>query len=322
MSKHFSSWMFYDGPLDHTDTGNNFRTYSNRQAVLESDVAELEKIFPHSPKPEIIESLRICHGNKVAAADWIIEHNKLPDRAHPESTYYQPPIEVTVNRESTITPPPSSKLRYGRFACGRCSTLQSIQLPSVPPAPGAQISFICPTCSCRNVLPMIEQTDPPPLTMNTPEPHLCSWMFFNPPAPPQSSNPYSHTMELNEQDIFDLQSVFQDTPLPQIQEALRISHGDKDLASNWILAHNEHPGDIHPSSCYYHPPMPEACAVTDTSTAILSCPAEFHCGSCGSLMLIKLPTAPLQPGAQLVGRCPDCGIHNIIPLRKSRAVIF
>jgi hypothetical protein len=67
--KHFSSWMFYDGPRDHVEesrTSNTTQSYSHTSTLNQDVVHELSTIFPDVSKSQIIEAVRICHGTRFS----------------------------------------------------------------------------------------------------------------------------------------------------------------------------------------------------------------------------------------------------------------
>jgi RNase P subunit RPR2 len=287
-TKHFSSWMFFDGPRDHVHT----KDYVNEIHGAEN-IQHLSELFPQYSKGLIIESLQVNHGDINAASNWLVNR----DHQSHETPFHSPP-------------------NAARFACGNCSTILSIDIPS--PIPD-QLKSICPTCGLENIIP--NESFSNPTRQGNPKPHYSSWMFHN--ENNNLSNSYSHKAEINRDDVNKVLELFPECNVLQVEEALRVAHGDVDLACNWILAHNEYPESSGPSVTYYHPPVPVACVINDRTTLIHPSTLRVSCGNCSHIMTVDLPTTPIQPGSQLSGQCPQCGMTNIIPLRKmSRAVIF
>jgi hypothetical protein len=290
-TKHFSSWMFFDGPGDHVHT----RDYVNDNIYGEEKIQHLFELFPQHSRELIIESLQVNHGDLNSASNWLA--NRDQSKSHSTSSH---------------TPP-----RAARFACGNCSTILSIEIPSPTPE---RMTSICPTCGLENIIPT-ESLPNNSTRGGDPKPHYSSWMFHSDKN--DSSNSYSHKGEINRDDVNKVMELFPECNVVQVEEALRVAHGDVDLACNWILAHNEYPESSGPSVTYYHPPVPVACVINDRTALIQSSTLRVSCGNCSNIMTVDLPTTPIQPGSQLSGQCPQCGMTNIIPLRKmSRAVIF
>jgi hypothetical protein len=279
--------MFFDGPKDHLHTKH------------EDDIKTLSELFPQYRRGEIIDALERNNGEVAAASNWLVNKVSESNLDHHEISPVQSPLQPRM-----------------RFACGSCSTILSTELPSPDASGDHRPSTICPTCGIENIIP----TEPAP-HIPEPQPHYSSWMYLNPSTPSQSS--YSHQNQINQNDVLKVMELFPECSQIQIEEALRVAHGDVDLACNWILAHNEYPESSGPSTTYYHPPVPVACVIHDRNTPMQSSLMKVSCGNCSHIMSIVLPISPIQPGSQLSGQCPQCGMMNIIPLRKmSRAVIF
>lgn len=284
--------MFFDGPQSHPHT----QEYSHELKSEDEKIQHLLELFPQYSKQDLENLLQRYHGDMNAASNWLINENNEK------------------NQNSS-----KKNIKIARFACGNCSTIFSVTLPSDE---DHEIISRCPTCEIENVIPTQSLSTSED---SNPKPHYSSWMFFNPPSSNVRAHAgtYSHNGEIRNEDVDKIMELFPECNQVQVEEALRVAHGDVDLACNWILAHNEYPESSGPSVTYYHPPVPVACVVNDRTALIQSSTIRVYCGNCSHLMTIALPTSPIQPGSQLAGQCPDCGMTNIIPLRKmSRAVIF
>lgn len=303
--KHFSSWMFFDGPQDHVHTRDYVPNTTGHQEEEARKIQSLMELFPQHPQELILESLRVNHSDLNAASNWLVSRDPVRGRDgdHPSEEH-----------------PSSSSPHVARFACGNCSTILSLHIPSPIPE---RMTSICPTCGLENIIPMTSLSNNSTNRGSDPKPHYSSWMFHSPNEMNNSSNSYSHKGEINRDDVNKVLELFPECNIVQVEEALRVAHGDVDLACNWILAHNEYPESSGPSVTYYHPPVPVACVINDRTALIQSSTLRVSCGNCSHIMTVELPTTPIQPGAQLSGQCPQCGMTNIIPLRRmSRAVIF
>jgi RNase P subunit RPR2 len=280
-----ASWMFFNGPADHLHTKS------------EDDLKTLSELFPQHQRTELIDALEKNHGDVTAASNWLVNKESSHDPHH-----------------TTPVPSPPQPSRM-RFACGHCSTIFSTELPS---STEQRLTATCPTCGIENIIPtesVTHEHEPQP------QPHYSSWMHLHPSDDLSQSQSYSHRTQINQNDVLKVMELFPECNRIQIEEALRVAHGDMDLACDWILAHNEYPESSGPSVTYYHPPAPVACVIRDRN--IQSSVMNVSCGNCSHLMSIALPITSIQPGSQLSSQCPECGMMNIIPLRKmSRAVIF
>jgi predicted RNA-binding Zn-ribbon protein involved in translation (DUF1610 family)/sarcosine oxidase delta subunit len=262
-------------------------------------------------------------GDKNAAADWISAHNASPAESNPSTTFYQPPHPVVVFRDAS-SPHQHRSLRStsSRFACGSCGTIMSVDLPSSPVEAGSQISCACPTCGVRNIIPLVdstsssaEQPSEPSAAALSSSPHFSSYMFFDTPQS-NTTTTYSHQQAISPEDVSAIKDVIPEASTAQIEEALRIHHGDRDDAINWILTHNEHPDASDPEASYYHAPAPVACHICNVQTPVASSQTRFKCGKCRHMVLASLPTGPIQPGSQMSFQCPFCSSRNIIPFRQ------
>lgn len=312
-NKHFSSWMFYDGPKDHIPplpppSSSSSSSSTSRSYNIE-DIEILYEMFPQYSRKELINILINNNNDKNLACEWITNHLKQQNNCDN-------------NKIETITLSPSLKIKYKRFSCGNCSTIISIPITTIE---SSNNYYTCPNCNITNIIPPTNTNTTEDTKKHEIKPHYSSWMFFNSPNSISSNNisTYSYKDDLNRNDINKISELFPECSLVQIEEALRVSHGDVDEACNWILAHNEYPESSGPSTTYYHPPVPVACYINDRSTPIESSITTFSCGNCHSILTVTLPTTPIHPGTQLFINCHTCGMNNIIPLRRmSHAVIF
>ena len=324
--------MFYDGPRDHVpvhdpNTITEEQNSSQRtRPPTGNAVDELCAIFPEVSRSRIEDAVRISHGDINAAADWITAQQSRPAEDTHESSYHSP-SPIFVFRNGDTIPSSSPPTRSSRFACGSCGTIMSVALPHPPAPAGSQVSSTCPSCHTQNIIPLVDERSatfrpaPPPcpaVTRDTSTAHVSSsgTTYGHDSNSRTAVHSYSH----NDEDVKAIHEIVPESSQAQIEEALRISHGDRDGAVDWILSHNEHSQLTSPSlSASYQPPMQVPCTISDVSSPVAVGQTRFKCGQCLQMITISLPPGPIQPGSQMSFVCPHCNARNIVPFRHSQS---